>query len=124
MFYERLFELAPQARVLFGDDITVQARRTMAAIKTAVESLDDVAAVVPFLMRLGARHVGYGVQPEHFDIAGAALLWTLERGLGERFTSDVRDAWGAAFGVIAGAMLAGMAQVAAGADHETTTAAA
>jgi hypothetical protein len=36
MFYGRLFELAPQARALFGDDIGLQVRRTMGAIKAAV----------------------------------------------------------------------------------------
>jgi nitric oxide dioxygenase len=110
MFYGRLFELAPHARALFGDDIGPQARRTMGAIATAVAGLDDIARLTPFLMRLGARHAGYGVQPEHFDLAGAALLWTLGRGLGERFTTEVHDAWAAAYGLLADAMLAGMAQ--------------
>ena len=50
----------------------------------------------------------YGVRHEHFDVVGAALLWTLEQGLGERFTPAVRDAWVAAWDVIAGAMRDGM----------------
>ena len=64
--------------------------------------------VGPFLVRLGARHVRYGVRHEHFDVVGEALLWTLEQGLGERFTPAVRDAWVAAWDVIAGAMRTGM----------------
>ena len=110
LFYERIFTMAPEARALFGDDIALQASRTMAAVKTAVDGLDDVAQVAPFLIRLGARHVRYGVVPEHFDLVGGALLWTLEQGLGEMFTDEVREAWTAAFGVIAQAMLTGMQQ--------------
>jgi len=113
MFYERIFTLAPEARALFGDDIALQASRTMGAVKTAVDGLDDIDQVAPFLIRLGARHVRYGVQPEHFDLVGGALLWTLEQGLGELFTDDVREAWTAAYGVIAGAMLTGMEQATA-----------
>ena len=113
LFYERIFTLAPEARALFGDDIALQARRTMAALKTAVDGLDDVEQVAPFLIRLGARHVRYGVQPEHFAIVGEALLWTLEQGLGDQFTPDVRDAWEATYALVESAMLTGMAQASA-----------
>lgn len=113
LFYERVFTLAPGTRSLFGVDIALQATRTMGAVKTAVDGLDNIEQVAPFLVRLGARHVRYGVLPEHFDVVGAALLWTLEQGLGDLFTAEVRDAWVAAFSVIAGAMLAGMERAAA-----------
>jgi hemoglobin-like flavoprotein len=113
LFYERIFTMAPEARALFGDDIALQASRTMAAVKTAVDGLDDVDQIAPFLVRLGARHVRYGVQPEHFDLVGGALLWTLEQGLGDAFTPEVHDAWSAAFGLIARAMLTGMEQAGA-----------
>src|SRR5688572_32907348 len=85
LLYERIFTLAPEARALFGDDIALQASRTMAAIKTAVDGLDDIAQIAPFLIRLGARHVRYGVVPAHFGLRGGALLWTLEQGRGQAF---------------------------------------
>jgi hemoglobin-like flavoprotein len=113
LFYERIFTMAPEARALFGDDIALQASRTMAAVKTAVDGLDNVDQIAPFLVRLGARHVRYGVQPEHFDLVGGALLWTLEQGLGDAFTPEVHEAWSAAFGLIAQAMLIGMEQAGA-----------
>jgi hemoglobin-like flavoprotein len=108
LFYERVFTLAPGTRTMFDDDIAPQAKRTMAAVKTAVDGLADLDVVGPFLVRLGARHVRYGVRTEHFDVVGTALLWTLEQGLGERFTPAVRDAWMAAWDIIAGAMREGM----------------
>ena len=110
LFYERIFTLAPEARALFGDDIALQATRTMGALKIAVDGLGDIDQIVPFLVRLGARHVRYGVVPEHFDLVGGALLWTLEQGLGEVFTPEVRDAWAATFAVVAQTMLIGMEQ--------------
>src|SRR6476659_5836000 len=91
LFYERVFTLAPGTRAMFADDIAPQATRAMAAVKTAVDGLGDLGAPAPFLVRLRARHVRYGVRPEHFDIAGEALLGTLEQGRGELFTVDVRD---------------------------------
>jgi nitric oxide dioxygenase len=108
MLYERIFALAPGTRALFGADIGPQASRLIAAIAAAVDGLDDFEEVAPFLVRLGARHMRYGVCPQHFDVAGAALLWTLEQKLGASFTPQVRDAWAAAWGVIAAALLRGM----------------
>ncbi len=112
LFYERVFTLAPGTRSLFDDDIRPQAKRTMAAVKTAVDGLGNLDIVGPFLVRLGSRHARYGVRHEHFDVVGTALLWTLEQGLGERFTPAVRDAWVAAWDVIAGAMRTGMRRAA------------
>jgi hemoglobin-like flavoprotein len=108
LLYERIFTLAPATRTLFDDDIRPQAVRLMAAVRAAVESLHDLDAVEPFLVKLGARHVRYGVRPEHFDVGRDALLWTLEQALGDAFTPELRDAWSAAWNVIAGAMTAGM----------------
>jgi hemoglobin-like flavoprotein len=110
LIYERIFTLAPESRALFAADIRPQAQRLMAAVKLAVEGLERLDEVGPYLVKLGARHVRYGVQPEHFDVGGAALLWTLEQGLGDAFTPEVRDAWAAAWDVIATAMLTGMRQ--------------
>jgi nitric oxide dioxygenase len=118
LFYERVFTLAPGSRALFADDIAPQAKRTMAAVKTAVDGLADLDVVGPFLVRLGARHVRYGVQREHFDVVGSALLWTLEQGLGELFTPEVQEAWVAAWDVIAGAMREGMRRAEAGLERE------
>jgi nitric oxide dioxygenase len=108
LLYRRVFELAPETRALFDEDIRPQARRLMAAVKMAVDGLDRLETVAPFLIKLGARHVRYGVRPEHFEVGGAALLWTLEQGLGEAFTPAVEEAWVEAWNIVAGAMVAGM----------------
>lgn len=40
----------------------------------------------------------------HYDTVGQALLWTLEQGLGARFTPDVKAAWVSAYAMIASSM--------------------
>lgn len=106
LFYGRLFETAPETRALFHGDMTLQGRKLMGAITTVVTNLDDLSAVVPVAQELAKRHVGYGVRPEHYAPVGAALLWTLEQGLGGDFTPDVGAAWAAAYGALSGAMIA------------------
>lgn len=93
LFYNRLFELDPALKPLFKGDIKEQGRKLMSMIGIAVNGLTNLDALVPAVQDLGKRHVGYGVQDEHYDTVGTALLWTLEQGLGDDFTPDVKEAW-------------------------------
>src|SRR6202007_1567299 len=93
LFYDRLFVIAPELRALFPEDLTKQKRKLMTMIGMAVGGLHDVAKLVPTVRALGARHAGYGVTMGHYAIVGEALLWALQKGLGEKFTTDVRSAW-------------------------------
>jgi hemoglobin-like flavoprotein len=104
LFYGRLFELDPALKPLFKGDIKEQGAKLMAMIATAVAGLDRLESIVPAVQALGRRHVGYGVQAAHYDTVAAALLWTLEQGLGTGFTPDVKAAWTSAYGVLAGTM--------------------
>ena len=111
LFYGRLFEIAPQARALFPDDLSEQKRKLMAMIATAVGGLNKLDALAPTVKALGARHVAYGAEAEHYAVVGEALLWTLERGLGEAFTPEVRQSWTKVYGTLAALMQAGAAEV-------------
>lgn len=106
LFYGRLFELAPDTRPLFRRDIHAQGAMLMSALDTVVRSLHDLGALLPTAAQLARRHVGYGVQPQHYDSVGTALIWTLEQGLGAALTPPARAAWVAAYAALAGAMKA------------------
>ena len=110
LFYGRLFELEPSYRQMFKNDMTEQGKKLMKTINIAVEALDDVEPLVPTLKQMGADHAGYGVVDRDYNVVGAALLWTLEQGLGEAFTDEVRNAWAAVYDVLAGTMKAGAAE--------------
>ena len=104
MFYTRLFEMDPDLRPLFKDDIKLQGRRLMAMITTAVNNLHQLETILEPVQDLGRRHVDYGVKPEHYDTVGAALLWTLGQGLGDGFTSEVEAAWTETYTILASVM--------------------
>jgi len=93
LFYNRLFELDPSLRPLFTSDMTEQGRKLMGMITIAVNGLDRLDELVPAVRALGKRHSAYGVTDNHYDTVATALLWTLERGLGDAFTEDSRNAW-------------------------------
>lgn len=110
LFYDRLFTLDPEARSLFaGADMASQRRKLVLSLSQVIDALDKVQEVVPDIQAMGRRHAYYGVKDAHYDSVGAALLWTLEQGLGTDWNEDAKDAWSAAYALIADTMKAAAA---------------
>lgn len=105
LFYGRLFEIAPQVRPMFPEDLTEQKRKLMAMLGTAVAGLSHLDSMLPAVRALGRRHAGYGVTEDHYAPVASALLWTLEKGLGEDFTFEVEEAWAIAYSVLSTTMI-------------------
>jgi hemoglobin-like flavoprotein len=104
LFYANLFNADPALQRLFKGDMVVQGHRLMEMLTLAVSHLDEPAVLMPTLRSLGQRHAGYGVQDQHYDTVGVALLETLRQGLGVAFTPEVEAAWVDVYGVVAGTM--------------------
>lgn len=93
LFYARLFNIAPEVRPLFTTDRAEQGKKLTQTLAVAVNGLTKLDTIVGAVQDLGVRHLDYGVVDEHYESVGAALLWTLEEGLGEDFTPEVKEAW-------------------------------
>lgn len=104
LFYGRLFELDPAVKPLFKGDIKDQGRKLMLTLNTVVNGIANLGPLVPVVQDLGRRHVAFGVEAKHYDSVGAALLWTLEQGLGAEFTPETREAWSVAYTTLADVM--------------------
>lgn len=104
LFYDRLFTIAPDVKPLFPSDLREQKKKLITMLATAVTNLHQVDTILPAVQNLGKRHVAYGVTAQHYAPVGAALLWTLEQGLGSDFTPPVKAAWTEAYVTLAGAM--------------------
>ena len=105
IFYDRLFEVAPSVKAMFPTDMTEQRKKLMATLAVVVNGLSNLESILPAASALAVRHVGYGAKPEHYPVVGGALLWTLEKGLGEDWTHEVAAAWTAAYGTLSGYMI-------------------
>ena len=95
---------SPPLRPLFKGDTREQGRKLKTMITLAVKGLDDLPALVPAVKDLGRRHAGYGVTAAHYGTVATALLWTLEKGLGDAFTPPVKAAWTQTYTVLATTM--------------------
>jgi nitric oxide dioxygenase len=106
LFYDRLFDVAPSVKSLFPTDMREQRKKLMATLAFVVGGLNNLDSILPAASALATRHVTYGARPEHYRVVGGALLWTLEKGLGEAWTPDVASAWTAVYGTVSGFMIA------------------
>jgi nitric oxide dioxygenase len=106
IFYDHLFEIAPDVRPLFASDLAEQGRKLIMTLGVIVNSLGDIEQLLDTVRDLGLRHAAdYGVRPEYYGPVGEALLWTLGHGLGPRFTIEVATAWSSAYELVAATMI-------------------
>jgi len=105
IFYHRLFEVAPGVKPLFKDPIDEQGQKLVLALKQIILSLKQPNELGDFLSKLAKRHVDYGAEPAHYEVVGGVLLQTFEEVMGDQFTPELKALWGAAYGVVADAMI-------------------
>lgn len=106
LFYDRLFQIAPEARAMFPPDMEAQGLKMMSTLGVVVSQLHDLAATRPVLEALARRHVGYGVTPDHYALLAEPLDFMLRQSLGDRCTPELAAAWQKAFAALAAAMIA------------------
>lgn len=112
IFFRRLFEIDPMLQQMFKNTIRdEQLRKFTTMLDLIVHWLDVPERLVPVLKQLGARHSTYGVQEDHYGKFGTALIGTLEEGLGDKFTPELRSAWTEAYLLISSLMRRGAAKV-------------
>jgi hemoglobin-like flavoprotein len=105
LFYSRLFEIDPSTRKLFrATDMAAQRKKLLQTLSFVINGLGQLDVLVSKVEDLGRRHAGYGVTDAHYESVGAALLWTLEQGLGRAWTPAVASAWTEVYGMLSGIM--------------------
>ena len=105
-FYAELFHRYPDVRPLFaGVKPESQQRKLLAALALVVRNLRQPEALTKVLSELGARHVVYGAQPEHYPAVADTLLDVMAELAGKSWTPQVHRAWADALQVVADAML-------------------
>jgi hemoglobin-like flavoprotein len=104
-FYSKLFTDNPVLRRMFPSRMEEQYRKLIDMLNTIVARLDHPDKLNTEIIKMGQRHVEYGVRPAHYKLVGNALLWTLQNGLGADWTDEVRNAWTSCYGEVAAVMM-------------------
>lgn len=109
LFYSRLFEVAPDLKHLFNQDIKAQARKLMSMVTLIVSKLDKLDTITTDIKSLASRHGRYGAKKEHYAVVGQCLIWTLKSGLESqnRWNKETEEAWLAVYKILSNAMTEG-----------------
>ncbi len=105
LFYSKLFLDHPEVRTMFPKDMTDQHLKLIGKFNIIVARLDHLEDLKDDIAALARRHVDYGVVPQQYAYVGAALLWTLQRGLTDDWTPAVADAWQTCYAVLSSVMI-------------------
>ncbi|KAL7569411.1 hypothetical protein ACA910_009598 [Epithemia clementina (nom. ined.)] len=100
---ERMFELQPRAKKVFGYDKGDDVGKAHASIHaTAFAGLfdsvfqmlgPDLEFIEDILQQVGRKHKKMGVNPSFFPFMGQALIFAVEKYLGKQLTTEQRVAW-------------------------------
>jgi hemoglobin-like flavoprotein len=108
-FYTGLFQAHPPTRALFPPDMTRQRDHLAAALAVLLRNLDSFEVLEESLMSLGARHVDFGVRPEHYHAFRDVMLQSLRTVAQPAWSSQVEGAWREVLNRICACMLRGAA---------------
>jgi hemoglobin-like flavoprotein len=104
LFYDELFRRAPDLKQLFPDDMTRLKAKFVQMLSTIVRSLDQIGQISEDIVDLGRRHISYDVEDQDYANFGDAFLAMLDRLLGVDLSPETRDAWAAAYDMMARVM--------------------
>ena len=105
VFYERLFQIAPDTRQLFVADINAQANKLMNTLGMLVSRMHEWDGLLGFVEDLAERHVAYGVKPAHYDQVGEALVAMVLEMRGPSLDDGELRAWQNVYDAVSSAMI-------------------
>lgn len=108
-FYEKMFAAHPELKNLFNmgnQQSGVQQQSLASALYAYAANIDNQQALAPVISRIVHKHVSIGIRAEHYPIVGKYLLEGIAQTLGDAATPDLLAAWGEAYGLLAGALIA------------------
>ena len=118
VFYSKLFLDNPKLRQMFPVSMEQQYKKLVDMLCVVVSKLDKLHEISADIKALAARHKIYRVKPEHYTLVGNALLWTMERGLGNYWNDELKQAWLAGYTILAETMIDSVKEEASLVDSE------
>jgi nitric oxide dioxygenase len=106
-FYNRMFTHHPELKNLFnmGNQQSGKQQTALAmAVLAYAENIANPGVLMPVVDRIGHKHVSLDIRPEQYQIVGRHLIASIQEVLGDAATSEIIDAWTAAYQQLADLM--------------------
>jgi nitric oxide dioxygenase len=104
IFYKNIFQAHPELLNLFNQTNQKIGTQPLALANTVyfvAENIDDLNVLMPQIQLIAHKHRALTVLPEHYPIVGKYLLQAIAEYLADRATSQILNAWSAAYDIIA-----------------------
>lgn len=99
-FYNRMFTHNPELKDVFNMSHQATGRQPAAlfdAIAAYATHIDNLEVLTGAVMRIAHKHTSFNIQADQYAIVGHHLIETLRELLGDAFTPEIEEAWGAAY---------------------------
>lgn len=106
-FYANMFAIRPELERLFVNGTAAQGAMLSHMLRSVVSGLERRKHVTIGLQTMGRKHLGYGVELDHYVTFRAAMLKTIADVLGADLTPEIEESWSATLDVILGLMKEG-----------------
>ncbi|KJE96160.1 hypothetical protein CAOG_06523 [Capsaspora owczarzaki ATCC 30864] len=98
VFFGKLFELCPETRLVFGQDLSLQGKSLSSVLTGMLEFVVHPKKLTTQVKSLAVKHVGLGITPDMFDAFGAALVYTIKTRIGKVWSPQTERVWVDAYG--------------------------
>ena len=92
-FYSKLFTLDDSIKPMFKIDLGVQGLKLTDTLTFIIKHMGNIEDTIPIVKELGVKHLDYGTKPYHYELVLEALIFSFEKHLEEKFTTDMRLCW-------------------------------
>ncbi len=99
-FYQRMFTHNPELKDIFNMTHQKTGRQSVAlfeAVAAYAKNIENLAALTAAVERIAHKHTSFNIKAEHYQIVGHHLIETLRELASDAFTSEVEEAWTAAY---------------------------
>ncbi|MCL9774078.1 NO-inducible flavohemoprotein [Vibrio methylphosphonaticus] len=99
-FYQRMFSHNPELKDIFNMTHQKTGRQSVAlfeAIAAYAKNIENLAALSSAVERIAHKHTSFNIKAEHYQIVGLHLIETLRELAPDAFTTEVEEAWTAAY---------------------------
>lgn len=93
VFYTRLYSQMPNSKGIFKTALEEDYRKMIDVMSYAIARVDNFETLAIELAKLAKTHINPNFKVEHYRLFNEALLWTLEKGLGNDWNLEVKNAW-------------------------------
>ncbi|MGD8172034.1 NO-inducible flavohemoprotein [Vibrio sp. TRT 21S02] len=99
-FYQRMFSHNPELKDIFNMTHQKTGRQSVAlfeAVAAYAKNIENLGALTAAVERIAHKHTSFNIQPDHYQIVGHHLIETLRELAPDAFTTEVEEAWTAAY---------------------------